>query len=304
MQLLKDFGRISVVIPTKNRPLEIIKCIDSILKQTVPVDEIIVVDSSENRNLQPLLRKNFSCFTSKIKYIYSDVSNNAARNMGVQQSTGEIVFFFDDDVVLEMNYVREVMKIFEHDKEGKVAGVMGDIINLKRNIRDWRATLRRLFFLDYFGNGKFRLSGLPTWVHGERQVKKTEFLSGCMMAFRKHVFMEFKFDENLGKMGGYCYLDDVDLSYRVSRKHELVYTPFAKLKHTGPTKISSAKKRQYVFNHFYLFKKNVPKNLTNILAFFVSIFGLLISTGIFERDVYGFLALLKGLRDVTAVSWD
>lgn len=296
---MENINRVSVVIPTKNRMLEVLNCIDSIIKQELPIDEIVVVDSSKSRSLQYLLTKHFSNHVPKIKYIHSDVSNNAARNIGIQQSTGDIVFFFDDDVILDKNYVSEVVRIFAGDKEEKVGGVMGNIVNMKRDIRSWRALLRRLFFLDGFGDGKFRLSGFPTWVHGETEIKQTEFLSGCMMAFRRRVLSEFKFDENLGRISGYCYLDDVDFSFRVSQRYTLIYTPFAKLKHRGPTLISPARKRQYVFNHFYLFKKNVPKHAPNVLAFFISLFGLLIITGIFERDIYGFFALLKGLNDAS-----
>ena len=289
---------ISIVIPTKGRVREILRCIDSILKQTNPVHEIIIIDSSKNTGLYYLLKEKFSHAIPKIKYIYSKVSNNAARNIGIRQSAGDIVFFFDDDVTLDKNYIEEVVKVFRSDKEEKIAGVMGNIANMKRDVYGWRSLLRRLFSLDYYGDGKSRLSGLPTWVHGEKEIMKTEFLSGCMSAYRREILDEFKFDENLGLSGGYCFLDDVDMSYRVSRKHTLIYTPFAKLKHRPPKAVSPTKKRQYIFNHFYLFKKNIPKRLLNILAFVLSLFGLLFFTLLFERNLRGFVSYLQGIADI------
>jgi len=299
---MKSSDAISVVIPTKDRVKEILKCVDSILKQSTPVQEIIIIDSSKNAGLHSLLKEKFSHALAKIRYIHSKVSNNAARNIGIRQSAGDIVFFFDDDVILDENYVEEVVNVFGSDEEGKIAGVMGNITNMKRDVYSWRAVLRRLFSQDYYGDGKFRLSGLPTLVHGKKRIMRTEFLSGCMMAFRRDVLRRFRFDERLGKLGGYCFLDDVDFSYRVSRKHVLMYTPSAKLKHRSPIVISPERKRQYVFNYFYLFKKNVPKRLPNILAFLVSLFGLLISTGVFERDLKGAIGCLQGIRDVTSNS--
>lgn len=205
---------------------------------------------------------------------------------------------FDDDVVLDRDYVKEVVKVFESDKNGKIGGVMGDFITTKRDTRSWRAILKRLFFQSYFGDGRTKPSGFTTWVHGENKVMRTEFLSGCMSAYRRKVLDEFRFDENLGVLGGYCYAEDVDFSYRVSRKYVLMYTPFAKLEHRPPTKIfSPEKKRQYVFNCFYLFKKNMPKHLSNILAFVISVYGILLFTLLFERNLKGFVGCLQGIKD-------
>jgi GT2 family glycosyltransferase len=297
---MEDASTTSVIIPTKDRVKEILGCIDSILKQTNPVQEIIIIDSSENTGLYSLLKEKFPHAIPKIKYTHSKVSNNAARNIGIQQSTGGIVFFFDDDVILDKNYVKEIVKVFRSDKEGKIAGVMGNITNMKRDVYGWRAMLKRLFYQDHFGDGKFRLSGLPTWVHGKRKIVRTEFLSGCMSAYRREVLDKFKFDEKLGLLGGYCFLDDVDMSYRVSRRYTLMYTPLAKLEHHALGIISPTKRRQYIFNHFYLFKKNVPKRLPNIFAFVLSLYGLLLFALLLQRNLKGFVSYLQGLADITS----
>lgn len=298
---MEHLTKISVVIPTKDRVKQIMACIDSIFKQTRLSDEIIIIDSSQNTDLYSVLKEKFSYVISKIKYIHSIVSNNAARNIGIRQSLGDIVFFFDDDIVLDKDYIKEVVKVFMNDKEAKIAGVMGNITTMRRDIRSWRAKLKRLFYQSYYGDGKFRSSGAATWVHGKRKITRTEFLSGCMSAYRRDVLNEFKWDEKLGVLGGYCYSDDVDLSYRVSREYILMYTPFAKLEHRPPTKMfSSKKKRQYVFNNFYLFKKNIPKQLSNIFAFIISVYGTLLFTLLFEKNPKGFIGCLQGIKDLSS----
>ena len=49
----------SVIIPTKNRPKELIKLFDSLILQTYPPDQIIIIDQSEVENVikQKLIKK-------------------------------------------------------------------------------------------------------------------------------------------------------------------------------------------------------------------------------------------------------
>ena len=297
---------ISVVIPTKDgRFDQIYGCISSILKQTLLPHEIIIVDSSENTKLNLLLKRRFPIDHPKIKYVHSQVCLTAARNIGVQHSSGDLVFFFDDDVILDKNYVTEVVKVFMNDKDGKIGGVMGNITNMRRDTNSLGAILKHLFFLGCSGDGKNRFSGLPTFVHGMKQIMKTDFLSGCMMAYRREVLHEFVFDEKLGKLSGYCYMEDVDFSYRASRKYTLVYTPFAKLEHypswlrrEGNNQMM--KNRQFISNHFYLFKKNSPKHLSNVFAFYVSLFGYLVVTLLFSRNPKAAIGWFQGIKDICA----
>jgi GT2 family glycosyltransferase len=297
---------VSVVIPTVGRIRQIYDCVNSILKQSLVPNEIIIIDSSKDGNLDSYLRTKFPVSRTEIKYIPFMASLTAARNMGVQKSKGDIVFFFDDDVILDKNYIKEVIKIFAEDESVEIGGVMGDVVNIKTNPRSLNEVLRGLvrkrFYLSYYGNGSFKPSGSATWVQGENRITKTKFLSGCMMAYRRRVLNKFKFDEELGKLSGYCFMEDIDFSYRVSRKYALVYTPYAKLEH-HPSRSRKAeydpvvRKRQKVFNHFYLFKKNMPKHFSNVFAFTVSLFGLLILT-IFQKNPKEVVGWFEGIIDI------
>ena len=297
---MKEKLKISVIIPTKDRVDEIRRCIKSILNQTILPDEIIVVDSSEKKVLDSLIRETFPHAACKIRYFYYKGSNNMARNMGVRRSTGDILFFFDDDVILNKDYIKEVVKLFEEDKESNIAGVMGKITNIRRDMPAVSAAFRRVFFLGYFGDGEFTPSGIATSVQHMNKITKTSFLSGCGMAYRRKVFREFAFDENLGRHSGYCYRDDVDFSYRVSRKYSLIYTPFAKLEHRKSEKSridQTLATRQQIFNFYYLFKKNMPKHLINLIAFCLSVLGILLLS-IVQKNIRGTVGILRGMLDI------
>jgi GT2 family glycosyltransferase len=292
---------ISAVIPTKGRAQDLLLCVSSLLKQTLMPDEIIIVDSSEDEKSGLLLKQSFPQSISRIKYIHSKVNTNEARNIGIQQSSREIVFFFDDDVVLDRDYIEEVVRVFVENEDKEIGGVMGNIKNMKRDTLSLKTKIRRLFFLDHFGNGQMLPSGLPTWIHGTNKKAETSFLSGCMSAYRREVLRVFTFDPDLGRLSGYTFLDDVDMSVRVSRKYKLAYTPSARLEHNPSRKARinpKILKRQLIANHFYLFKKNTPKHFQNVFAFFLSIVGILVFILLFERNAQSVVGWFLGFIDI------
>lgn len=290
--------KISIIIPTKDRTSEICQCIDSISRQSLLPHEVIIVDSSENAYLNSVLEGKIPAIMPLVKLVHVKASLSEARNIGVRHSSGDILFFFDDDVILDRDYIKQVMTVFANDENGKVGGVMGNIINISRDLTSLASVMRRFFFWDHFGDGKFLPSGLPTYVHGNRKVMQTEFLSGCMSAYSRKVLKEFAFDENLGKLSGYSYMEDADMSYRVSRKYTLIYTPFAKLEHHPSAKARVDRRnvtKQLAFNHFYLFKKNMPKRLSTLSSFYLSLFGYFFFTGLFQGSAQGIIGWFKGM---------
>ena len=85
---------ISVIIPVFNRVKLIARCINSVINQTYPVNEIIVVDDGSNDGTYDLIRTYFPQVIS----IYQEnkgVSN--ARNVGIQAAKGKWIAFLDSD---------------------------------------------------------------------------------------------------------------------------------------------------------------------------------------------------------------
>ena len=119
----------SIIIPTYNRPESLKDCILSILEQTVMPNEIIIVDDG---NLSGIPFKNeLSEAGVNCRYFKKNVPGlTESRNTGVKLSTGEIVFFLDDDVVLFRNYLEEILGIYYQDDGENNAGVGGLIANI------------------------------------------------------------------------------------------------------------------------------------------------------------------------------
>jgi len=82
--------RVSVVLPTRNRAASLETAIESVLNQSCPACELIVVDDDSSDSTGEVVRR-FS--TPKIRYLKLSEHKGAAaaRNIGIQESQGELI---------------------------------------------------------------------------------------------------------------------------------------------------------------------------------------------------------------------
>ena len=85
---------ISVIIPAYNNGKFICRSIDSVLAQTCPADEIIIVDDGSTDNTAEVVQS----YGSKVKFIQQDNAGaSAARNTGIEAAQGEWIALLDAD---------------------------------------------------------------------------------------------------------------------------------------------------------------------------------------------------------------
>lgn len=97
-------GLVSVVIPTFKRPDKLSRAIDSVLAQTYPNVEVIVVDDNDPDTEGRKMTEHIMCSyenNPKVKYVKHEHNKNgsAARNTGARNSDSEYIAFLDDDDV-------------------------------------------------------------------------------------------------------------------------------------------------------------------------------------------------------------
>lgn len=93
---MKSDIRVSVVIPVYNREKTISYCLESVLKQTFPAFEIIVIDDNSTDDTVKIVKS----ITDKRIHLITMPSNKgaqAARNMGIKLATGNYIAFLDSD---------------------------------------------------------------------------------------------------------------------------------------------------------------------------------------------------------------
>ncbi len=266
----------SFIICTRDRFEEIVCCIKSILNQTVAPYELIIVDSSEKKGLNEYLMVAFGRFPFQYCYIQTKPGLPYQRNVGIDHAKGRFVTFLDDDIVLDDNFHEEILKTYEN--KPSAVGVAGIITNDKI-FTPVQGFLRRVFLLSTsWGRNNILASGETDFINPDRleETIKVEILTGGLTCYRRDIFDEFIFDAALT---GYALKEDVDFSYRVSRKYDLYITPGAKTTH-DPAHISKKDPKTFMYmsmvNSFMFFEKNMTKNVMSVSAFAWSLVGKLL----------------------------
>ena len=103
-------GLVSVVIPVYNRSKYLRPCIDSVLTQTYPNIEIIVVDDGSKDDSPEVLRT----YGNKITLIEQANAGAArARNRGIAASQGEFVAFLDSDDLWDADKIAKQVAVLQ-----------------------------------------------------------------------------------------------------------------------------------------------------------------------------------------------
>lgn len=106
--------RLSLIIPTRDRPLLLERALRSVIAQDMPPDEVIVVDDGRT-NQPPLgdlaLRSIRQACLARVHVIPNrrGAGVSGARNSGADHARGELLAFLDDDDELAPTYLRSVV---------------------------------------------------------------------------------------------------------------------------------------------------------------------------------------------------
>jgi len=123
--------RVSVVIPTYNRPHFLAKLLESLVaqKDVSGLYEVIVVSDGSTDGTHELL----SGFCDKHPVFRYVVQENqgpaAARNFGLEHATGEIVAYTDDDCLADPGWVQEIIRMF--DERPGIVGMEGQTVTIE-----------------------------------------------------------------------------------------------------------------------------------------------------------------------------
>ena len=204
---------ISIIIPSKDNPSLLERCLRSIITYAKVPYELIIVDngsSEENRRRTQELVDEINAGEMSAVYLYKEMPFNMARmnNMGAACANGEMLLFLHDDVEIRksgwLSHLSEKAKL-------PYVGVVGIKLlypesNLIQHAGIMSVADGPVYKLQYKSNGE-------TWYHGfNKGVRNVLALSGACMMVRSEVFAEAGgFDEEHFPD---CYTN-VDFCYRV-----------------------------------------------------------------------------------------
>ena len=134
--------RLSVVIPVYNRAHSIAPALESVLAQTRPADEVIVVDDGSTDDLKTALAP----YMDRIRLIRQDNGGAArARNAGAAAATGDWLTFQDSDDLWSPDHLEVVARDVAGADDGVVAH-LGDVTYVGEGYRETLFQIKRRSF--------------------------------------------------------------------------------------------------------------------------------------------------------------
>lgn len=232
---------VSVVVCTRDRPEALGRCLDSLRRGRVRPREIVVVDNASRTDAT----RDLVAAMPDVRYVREHRPGlSIARNTGVRETTGEIVAFTDDDVVVDPEWVSNLVPPFA---DARVMAVTGTVLPGELTTRAQRMAEERLWSFNrefrprtfdarYFA--RMRARGVPVWHVG----------AGANMAFRRDAFARVgPFDERLGAGAAGCS-EDSELWYRLlAEGWSCAYEPAAVVFHFHRERLSELRQQWHAY---------------------------------------------------------
>ena len=266
--------QISVLIPTKHRPEALAVAVRSVLAQTFTPLSLVIVDQSSDGESRRRVEAELSTARERrgplwsLNYIHDPEIPGAAtaRNRAMAVAAGDIWLFLDDDVILEPDFVEQLIAVYRDQAE--VTGVSGIITNQVRPPLAFR------LWSGLFMRGPFHDERQPIYWNAERlrnspPLRVHRFGAG-LMSFRAEAIRGNRFDENLDRsLRGVSDGEDVDFCSHLAPDSVLLIAPRARLQHhpSPASRLTDHWVRRHVRGNLFLYHKNWNTGLLNQLRY-------------------------------------
>lgn len=205
----------SLILSTYNRPDALSLCLQSIAKQTILPDEVIIGDDGsreETRNLIKEFQKDFPVPLIHLWHEDNGFRLAMCRNKSVALCKSEYIIEIDGDLILSENFVKDHLTFA---KPGYF--LKGGRVNINATETDQLCQTRRYKKINFFSKGLLRrinsIRNIPVSRYLLDRYKKNGIQGlGCNMSFWKSDFIRINgYDEFFIGWGG----EDYDFAFRM-----------------------------------------------------------------------------------------
>jgi GT2 family glycosyltransferase len=277
----------SIVICTYGRPGALKNLLSELGRQGCSDFEIVVIFQGGKEDLEKV--KDSTRIIYPVRYFHEARRNLPhARNIGIRESSGEIVIFLDDDTRPDSALVEAHVANYVDLAVGIVGGrVLGEIY--KEDIPDYK--IGKVRSLDGLHHGGFH-----------KNVRRDDVMHvrGVNMSVRKELVKDIGgFDE---RFEGTAEYEDMDFCLRALRKgYKIIFDPTAVVEHfassTGGCRMATIEESAYWLyrNHSLLFLNNLNKFFYPL--FITQCIGRMILRSLKWHNPRIITSAFKGIRD-------
>ena len=275
---------VSVNILTYNGENLIEDCLKSVLEQTYPNIEVLVIDNASTDNTLSRIKNQ----ESGIRIVQNDKNLGfaAGHNIGIKESGGEYVLCLNQDVVLDKDFIKYGVEAMEKDHASLAGGDKIGSVQGKLYQRDKILDVTGLMMLK---NRRVIARGQGQEDKGQYNKSEEIFgVDGAAPLYRRRVLEDTKINNEYFDEDFFCYKEDVDLAWRMRLYGwKAVYEPRAiayHLRGAGERAVKNyisvalARRKISEFAKFYSFKNDRLMRIKNELPglFSCHIFAILI----------------------------
>ncbi len=232
--------KVTFYIPAFNAQNTIELCINSVINQTYPVDEIIIINDNSKDNTKEILSK-----FNDLKIINNkqNLGLGYNRNLGIQNSSNEIIASIDSDVELDKKWLENIIVSL---KKNNVVMCGGNMVEKYTNnkVNAWREK--------YYNQ---------SW--GKTDILNPPFIYGCNTILLKNYWKKTKgYDENLKTNG-----EDIDFCKQLKSIGNInfFYSSNSLCYHLQEDSVLSLSKRVWRYHSFgYKIKTPSKRKLINL----------------------------------------
>lgn len=206
--------KVSVVIPVYNEEKYIKKCLDSLMKQIDPPNEIIVVDNNSTDKTVEIIKK----FPVRIVY-ETQQGTTQARNRGFNEARYEIIARTDADTILPYNWIKNIKN---NIKDSSTVGITGATLFYDAPFAQLITNIQTYIF---FKISKVFLGHIP--LYGPNCAIKKKFwekIKNSVCLNDKEVHEDMDLAMHLAPYGNICFIPSLQIKVSARRIKQNLYS--------------------------------------------------------------------------------
>jgi len=273
--------KLSIIIVNHNTGNILKDCLDSLYKFEVADNiEIFIIDNFSNDDSRAVI-KNLKKKYERIDVLFTDtlVSFSAANNLGIKVSNGEYILIMNPDIIFtEPVFARLVDYMQSNTTCGAICpALVGTDGNFQRNYFQRFPTIRQFIYYNSAIAGLFNKSAgrMNRFLENQNidistgKVYFTEQIPCAFFFTRRSVLSEVGLMDESYRL----FFEDVDLSWKIGKRHKLAVDTGIKITHLGGSSFKTENNwwlyGRYIVSMINFFRLHYSKSRYMTLKFLV-----------------------------------